>query len=432
MYKVRRSAVEILLVIALLCSVAFAQEQQAANPPDVEMYRPTAMPDRIVLTVTADPATSQAVTWRTDTSVKNGIAQIALADPGPKFEPQAQVVPATSSEFTSKLWSCNYHSVLFRDLKPDTLYAYRVGDGANWSEWLHFRTASDKPEPFSFIYFGDVQNGIRPLWSRVIREAFRTAPSARFLTFAGDLVGDGTNDPAWGELFGRGSWLYGMIPMLPSPGNHEYYKDSHGNNVVTKHWRAQFTLPENGPEGLAEYTYYTDYQGLRMISLNSSEKQAEQAVWLDKVLSANPNRWTIAIFHHPIFATARGRNQEELRKAWQPVFDKYKVDLVFTGHDHTYARSGVVQSTVYVNSVSGSKMYGLESKPWMVRAAQDTQLFQVISIDGDKLSYESRTATGSLYDAFELHKQPGQANKLVDRIPADVPERVPSPAAAVN
>ena len=39
------------------------------------------------------------------------------------------------------------------------------------------------------------------------------------------------------------------------PGNHEYYKDSEGNSVVTRHWRAQFTLPENGPKGLEEYTY---------------------------------------------------------------------------------------------------------------------------------------------------------------------------------
>ena len=45
---------------------------------------------------------------------------------------------------------------------------YRVGDGVNWSEWFHFRTASDRPEPFSFIYFGDAQTDLKSLWSRVI------------------------------------------------------------------------------------------------------------------------------------------------------------------------------------------------------------------------------------------------------------------------
>jgi len=60
----------------------------------------------------------------------------------------------------------------------------------------------------------------------------------------------------------------------------------------------------------------------------------------------------------------------------------------------------------------------------MHRAAGHTQLFQVVSVDGDMLSVETRTATGSLYDAFELLKETGKANKLVDKIPAEAAERV--------
>ncbi len=48
-----------------------------------EAYRPTAMPDRIILTWAGDPATTQAVTWRTSTDVKQGLAEIAVADGGP-------------------------------------------------------------------------------------------------------------------------------------------------------------------------------------------------------------------------------------------------------------------------------------------------------------------------------------------------------------
>jgi len=304
-------------------------------------------------------------------------------------------------------------------LKPDTLYAYRIGDGSHWSEWLQFKTASDKPGPFSFVYLGDVQQGIRSLASRVVREAFKAASNARFFAFGGDLVTDGTNDVLWGEFFGAGGWLYGMTPIIPAPGNHEYRPD------LTKHWRAQFTLPEDGPEGLEEYAHYTDFQGLRIIVLNSKEMIAEQADWLDKVLSDNPNRWTVAIFHYPVFSVSKGRkDNESIISAWKPIFDKRRVDLVLTGHDHTYARSGLEGATVYATSVCGSKMYELTRKSWMTRAAEGMQFFQVISIDGDKLSYEARTATGSLYDAFELRKQKGKANRLVDRIPKGVPERL--------
>jgi hypothetical protein len=68
-------------------------------------------------------------------------------------------------------------------------------------------------------------------------------------------------------------------------------------------------------------------------------------------------------------------------------------------------------------------MYNIEPKPFMVRVAEDTQLYQVIHIDGSKLRYESRTANGELYDAFELAKEIGKTNQLVE-IPVQMPQRL--------
>lgn len=72
---------------------------------------------------------------------------------------------------------------------------------------------------------------------------------------------------------------------------------------------------------------------------------------------------------------------------------------------------------MYVVSVSGPKMYNLERSPWMARAAEDTQLYQVISVDGDTIRYEARTVTGELYDAFDLKKGRGGVNRLTERVP---------------
>jgi hypothetical protein len=91
----------------------------------------------------------------------------------------------------------------------------------------------------------------------------------------------------------------------------------------------------------------------------------------------------------------------------------------------TNVRSGKA-GTVYVVSVSGPKMYKIDRKPNMTRVAQDTQLYQVIRIDGDRLSYQSRTARGVLYDAFELRKRAGQPNRMIDRTPK-TPERLGTP-----
>ncbi|MHC5544002.1 metallophosphoesterase family protein, partial [Singulisphaera rosea] len=214
---------------------------------------------------------------------------------------------------------------------------------------------------------------------------------------------------------------------------------------LSGHWRAQFALPENGPAGLEETAYYLDFQGTRIVSLNSNERREEQVGWLEGVLGKNPNRWTVVTFHHPIYSSAKDRDNKELRDLWQPTFDKYKVDIVLQGHDHTYARSGLrvydnvgtgistrdaEGGTVYVVSVSGPKMYNLDKSDWMRRAAEDTQLYQTIRIDGDRLSFEAKTATGELYDAFDLVKREGRPNELVEKAPKTPEYRRPAPPQA--
>jgi 3',5'-cyclic AMP phosphodiesterase CpdA len=209
-----------------------------------------------------------------------------------------------------------------------------------------------------------------------------------------------------------------------------------GVRSISLHWRPQFTLPENGPDGLKESVYYLDYQGTRIISLNSNEQQDKQVAWLRSVLANNPQRWTVVTFHHPIVSPANGRDNPRLRELWQPVLDEFKVDLVLTGHDHTYARSGDLSDpvgtanvptglktydpavgTVYVVSVSGPKMYNITNENF-VRTAEDTQLFQVITVNGDEIHYEARTAIGQLYDAFVLKKRgAGQPNELRETLP---------------
>jgi 3',5'-cyclic AMP phosphodiesterase CpdA len=390
-----------------------------------EIHMATRMPDRVVLTWSGDPATTQSVTWRTDTSADSAMAEIAEATDGPQFKKAIVRVAAKSETFVSNLGEARYHSATFTGLKPGTDYVYRVGDGFNYSEWNQFRTASSKPAPVSFLYVGDSQNDIYEMWSRVIRSGYSDAPKAQFIIHAGDLINTAERDEQWGEWHRAAGWINRSVPVFPVPGNHEYGRVGNEERSLNRHWRPQFTLPGNGVAGLEETNYSVDIQGVRMIALNSNVRQKEQAAWLDALLAGNPNRWTVITFHHPIFSAARGRDNKELREMWQPVFDKYKVDLVLTGHDHTYARSNLVSgmntrsgNTVYVVSVSGPKMYQVEREPWMQRAAEDTQLYQIVRIDGGRLEYEARTARGVLYDAFELQKQgPGRPNKLVNRTP---------------
>lgn len=436
-----------LAAAGLLTTAAPAHEPIASPHPSVremtheERYRPTVDPDRVLLTWTGDPKSSQAVTWRTSTEVIVGLAEIAKADHGPTFAESPDKVCAQTVGFTSDLSTCHVHTAEFEGLEPGTVYAYRVGDGTNWSEWFQFRTEPAQAEPFSFVYFGDSQNSVRSLWSRVTREAFRDAPRAAFFLHAGDLVDRADSDGEWGEWFDGGSFINATIPVVATPGNHEMVAtrrpDGTEVRALTAHFPVTFAFPENGPSGLESTVYFIDYGDLRVISLNSNERQDEQVGWLDRVLTDNDRRWTAVTFHHPVFAMAKDRDNTALRELWKPVLDRHAVDIVLNGHDHTYGRSDLVMpgeglpgdvnapdgrsavsesGTVYVVSVSGPKMYDAKQDVGVdvIRRAEDTQLYQVITIDGDELRYIARTAIGETYDAFTLRKRPGQPNDLVE------------------
>lgn len=440
---------------------SFASAQQKAHP-DKLIHAPTPVPDRVILTWSGNTATTQSVTWRTDTGTPSGVGQITEATVGPSFDPAwggkadvVRTVPATTQLLATDLNDCHCHSVTFRNLKPKTKYVYRVGLAPNWSEWFQFETASDKPEPFGFVYVGDAQEAIKSHWSRLIRQSLTDMPRAKFLMHAGDLITRSNSDGQWGEWFQATGWANGSIPSLPSPGNHEYGpgpkttdeqrddgvsaaigglgpKTATKPTAVTQHWRAQFTLPENGPPGLEETCYYLDIQGVRVICLNSMERVPEQGPWLENVLRNNPNRWTIVTFHVPVYSTAASRQTREetkpVRARWRPILDKYGVDLVLQGHDHCYGRSGLLlddlklpedesdrKGSVYVVSVSGPKQYPVGTMPWMVTNAEKKQLYQLIRVDGDRLHFEARTADGGLFDEFELRKKSDGGSELLER-----------------
>lgn len=379
----------------------------------------TTYPERIILNVTAQPATSQAVNWRTQAFVATPQAEIIPSKAGPDLDKGAVSVPAITDTATIEGKIIYYHSVLFDSLIPNSVYAYRVGDGTIWSEWNQFRTAAAGDDPFQFVYLGDPQNQIHSICSRVFRMAFQKAPQARFWLMTGDQVNNGENDDQWGELFDAFGWIARVTPIMPLPGNHEYVKvqrDSQTTRQLTPLWRPQFCLPVNGPQGLEEQTYYLDYQNARFITLNGNEQLEAQAEWLTIILKDNPNRWTIVAIHQPIYSSGKDRDNVHLQKLFLPIFDLYGVDLVLQGHDHCYSRSYKLRAgkvvadksrgTVYVVSVSGPKIYELNPhyQPLMAKMDFGKQLFQVISIGKKRLSYEAWTASGELFDKFELRK----------------------------
>lgn len=462
------------LAILLLCfsTLLYGHDgNHTATPP---WQAATAWPDRIIATLSGDPTTEFAVTWRTDASVGRTIAQICPATPDARFDLAAITLRADTEQADLEtlvtpegvrhslenvgLRPTHHHSVKFSKLQPDTLYAWRVQGGrGNWSEWFQTRTAKVKG-PIEFVYFGDAQNGIRPNWSRVIRAAYQTAPRANFFLHAGDLVQKGEGDYNWAEWFTAGGFIHAQVPTLPIPGNHENMAVTSpgGKRVSTRAtlWRPHFTLPieKDLPDDLHESVYDVRYgNGLHVFAIDSARQAFdEQAAWLKEGLATSDATWKVVSMHHPYFIPTDSSSGADVRarhNAFTPVVDAGDVDLVLTGHIHTYGRSSLrsdrgahaarlvagepyAVETVFVISFSGAKMSSnLQwekaevtvgdttpdlGKVSVERVADNTPMFQVIRIHGTTLTYEAHMATGELYDSFTLTKAPDGTKQLTN------------------
>jgi len=423
------------------------------HPAQVPWQAASEWPDRIVATMEGDPATSISVSWRTVGTVQQTKAEIARALPDARFDltgvaqsADTQILDLTkipvsgavmAVEHNQGLPPTSHHSVRFDGLEPDTLYAYRVqGAEGQWSEWFQTRTAPRQGR-LRFIYLGDAQNGLASHWPRVIRAAFQSAPDARFILHAGDLVNRGSRDLEWANWFRASGFIHGMIPAVPVAGNHEYdtieLPETERQRILSLLWRPQFRLPETPelPAELQETVYEVRYSpDLHVYVLNSNmPDMSQQAAWLDSKLAQSDARWRIVSMHHPIYSSGRERDNSDKREVLLPVLLKHRVDLVLQGHDHTYARGAVGTqaqapgrraatdeagiTTMFVNSVSGPKQYPFSQNGWddyaptgvtLERLAENAQFYQIIGIDGDELHYAAYTADGTLYDEVRLRK----------------------------
>ncbi|WP_371381348.1 purple acid phosphatase family protein [Sporomusa aerivorans] len=329
-------------------------------------------PENIVLTWAGDTKTTQAVTWQTTDST---IDKLQYREAGVRrdFAVHVRTIPAEQAGMLVKAGKIIY-SAEMKDLKPGTRYFYRIGNGKDWSEIYAFQTAGEAVKNFKFLVFGDSQSSLYNTWHNTIRQAFKLHADAAFFTNVGDLVNVGNDEQEWQEWFSAVSGIAETLPAMPLTGNHEMYTPQWKVNARPVLFTAQFQLPRNGPEGLKEQVYSFDYGNTHFVMLDSQEREegefvpamlAKQQVWLEKDLAQTDKLWKVIFIHRPPYHTQAAKPNENIRQAFVPIWDKYNVDVVFSGHEHVYARTyplynGEVtdRGTVYITTGrSGDKLY---------------------------------------------------------------------------
>ena len=244
-----------------------------------------------------------------------------------------------ASEVDMESW---YHHAYIDDLEPNTRYYLMVETDGRHSEEYYFHTAPDDDTPVALLIGGD---------SRVASERSKPDNNRRKMNERMSILleenphilalahtADYTNRAYWSQFYW---WLKDhhektttndnrLLPIIASRGNHD----------LDVGFEEAFWWPERE----TDFYYASQINGeIAMIVLNTEISiSGDQRVWLENTLrDIRPkNRYVTAMFHKPIYPSVRAYDGAEgRRRAWAPLFDEHKVDLVAVGHDHALKRT---------------------------------------------------------------------------------------------
>lgn len=220
------------------------------------------------------------------------------------------------------------HTVRLTGLTPDTTYFYQVGDGTKWSDILSFTTASDnKKADTSFAVFGDIQTGDTSRLAAALNAIRETKYD--FAMQTGDAIDNVTNFSQWRALFTVLNANTLAVPMVHTLGNHEYYGAANGEIS-----RDIFALPES-----AQGSYYSvEYGSVYVGVINNGGNIAEALGQMKQDAAASSCEWKVLVTHEPVYGTT-DEMSADARKRVTDAIEAAGIEFVFSGDDHSYART---------------------------------------------------------------------------------------------
>ncbi|MCZ6594159.1 MAG: metallophosphoesterase, partial [Bacteroidetes bacterium] len=289
--------------------------------------------------------TSLIVRWRTDLSTNSVI----------RYGSSLESLNLTVED----LQLLTDHEVQITSLSPDTKYYYSIGTTSKTltgGDTGHFFITSPTPgtsKPTRIWVIGD--SGTKNDKARSVRDMYYNYTADQhtnvWLMLGDNAYRNGTDKEYQRAVFEnmyeemlRKTVLWPTLgnhdgKTFSSPGPHPYYDI--------------FTLPKNGEAGgMASGTeaYYSfDYSNVHFICLNSTTRDLRHPksamwAWLEEDLAANHKDWTIAFWHHPPYSKGSHDSDSEgalikMRQRALPRLEDAGVDLVLSGHSHSYERS---------------------------------------------------------------------------------------------
>ena len=156
--------------------------------------------------------------------------------------------------------------------------------------------------------------------------------------------------------------------------------------------------------------YYTfSRKNVKFFVLDSDYMDPKQLQWLDHELKTSRDDWKIAYFHHPLYSSGgRHGSEVDLRVTLEPLFVKYGVNAVYSGHDHVYERLKPQKGIDYFVSGAGGQLRKGNLKPSAITAAafDQDQSFMLVEVDGAELAFQTISRAGATVDSGVIHRGP--------------------------
>ena len=157
------------------------------------------------------------------------------------------------------------------------------------------------------------------------------------------------------------------------------------------------------------YYSFNPSPDVRFFILESTYPVPEQIAWLEKELKASNSNWKIPVFHHPLYSSGdRHGSDLLLREVLEPLFVKYNVSVVLTGHDHFYERVKPQKGITYFVVGSGGQLRAgnIDRASGITAKGFDTdQAFMAAEIAGDEMHFNAISRQGQIIDSGVLTRR---------------------------
>jgi calcineurin-like phosphoesterase family protein len=241
-----------------------------------------------------------------------------------------------------------------------------------------------------FAVIGDTGSGTskqRDVGDMMVR--YRAAFPFEFVLMMGDNLYGGEAPQDFEKKFAGPykALLDQKVKFYATLGNHDLALQTHYEN---------FNM--NGKE------YYRFKKGnVAFYSLNSNYMDKKQVKWLEDELSRDTSEWKVCFFHHPPYSAAKKHgSDDQLREVVEPIFVKYGVDVVLTGHDHVYERIKPQKGIYYFVSGAGGKLRtgDVSNTSPLSEKSYDRDLhFMLFEVAGDQMYFQAISRTGETIDS---------------------------------